>query len=222
MNVLASIVYRDCLLAMRRKSEALLVLVFFIVINSLFPLVFGSDAEFLKRIGAGALWISALLAMLLEFPRYFWNDFLDGTLEEFVLSPCFSVISVGAKIFASWLLCGLPLILVTPLIAIQYGLPSDSWLVLIGALLLGTIIFTFLGSLGASLTLGSRGAGALIAVIMLPLCVPILFFGVGATDAVLFGQDPQGYLSLLGALCLFFLLIGPWMVTYALKISLES
>ncbi len=212
---------RDLLLAARRKSEVLTALFFFIIVVSLFPLGIGPEASLLKKIAPGILWVAALLATLLGLPRLFASDHADGTLEQLVLSPSPLGLLVAGKILAHWLVCGLPLVLLAPVLGLQFDLDADTLLVLVGALLLGTPVLSLVGSIGAALTLGVRGGGVLLALLILPLYIPVLIFGAGAVEAHSSGMDAGGHLSLLAALLALASFFAPWATTAALRIALE-
>jgi heme exporter protein B len=221
MAAFRGVLRRDLRLAARRKSEPLFTLGFFVLVASLFPLGVGAEPELLRRIAPGVLWVAALLASMLALGRMLSADYEDGTLEQIVLAPVSLQLTVGAKALAHWLLSGLPLVLVSPLLALQYGLPGDVILLLALSLAIGTPALTLIGAIAASLTLGVRGAGVLIALLVLPLYVPTLVFGAGAVDAALAGLSPAGNLSLLGAMLIFTLLFAPPAAATAIRISLE-
>jgi heme exporter protein B len=212
---------RDLLLAMRRKSDALAPVFFFVVVASLFPLGIGPEPELLRRIGPGVLWVGALLATMLSLARMFASDYDDGTLEQLALSPEPFVALVAAKVAAHWLVSGLPLVAVSPVLALQYGLPADTIAVLAASLVLGTPILSLVGAIGAALTLGVRGGGLLVALLVLPLYVPALVFGAGAVDANLAGTGAAPHLSLLGACLVIAAFFAPWAIAAALRIALE-
>jgi heme exporter protein B len=212
---------RELLLALRRKGDVLNVLVFFVVVASLFPLGVGPEPNQLRAMAAGVAWIGALLAAVLSLPRLFAADYADGTLEQMLVSPAPLALVVLAKTAAHWLLTGLPLALVAPLIGLQYALPADALCVLLAALLIGTPVLSLLGAAGAALTLGVRGGGALLALLVLPLFVPVLVFGAGAVTAVLAGLNAGAHLSLLGAFLAVSSLIGPWAACAALRVALD-
>lgn len=215
------IVRRELRLALRRKGDVLNVLVFFIVVASLFPLGVGPEPNQLRAMAAGVAWIAALLAALLSLPRLFSADHADGTLEQMLVSPQPLLIVVLAKIAAHWLSTGLPLTLAAPLIGMQYDLPADALVLLVVSLLIGTPVLSLLGAAGAALTLGVRGGGALLGLLVLPLCVPVLVFGAGAVGAHLIGVNPTAHLSLLGAFLAVSSLIGPWAACAALRVALD-
>ena len=221
MTGFLTVLLRELRIALRRKGDVLNVLVFFVVIASLFPLGVGPEPNQLRAMGAGVVWIAALLAALLSLPRLFAADYADGTLEQMLVSPQPLAVIVLAKIAAHWLLTGLPLVLVAPLIGLQYGLPADAFGVLLGSLLIGTPVLSLLGAAGSALTLGVRGGGALLGLLVLPLLVPVLVFGAGAVSTTMSGLDPTAQLSLLGAFLAVSSLIGPWAACAALRVALD-
>jgi heme exporter protein B len=212
---------RDLLLALRRKSDALAPVFFFVVVASLFPLGIGPEPDLLRRIGPGVLWVGALLATMLSLARLFASDYDDGTLEQMALSPEPLVGLVAAKVTAHWLVTGLPLVVVSPVLALQYGLPADTIAVLAASLVLGTPVLSLVGAIGAALALGVRGGGLLVALLVLPLYVPALVFGAGAVDANLAGTGAEAHLSLLGACLVIAAFFAPWAIAAALRIALE-
>jgi heme exporter protein B len=217
----AGIVRRDLLLAARRKSEPLFTLGFFVLVASLFPLGLGPEPELLRRIAPGVLWVAALLAAMLSLTRMFAADHDDGTLESLALAPVPLAVSVAAKVTAHWLVSGFPLVLVSPLLALQYGLPGDVIAVLALSLLVGTPVLSLVGAIGAALTLGVRGGGVLVALLVLPLYVPALIFGAGAVDARLAGLSPAANLSLLGACLALASVFAPLAAGAGIRIALE-
>jgi heme exporter protein B len=221
MSALFAIIHRDLLLVMRRKSEVLTALFFFIVVTSLFPLGVGADAALLRKIAPGVIWVAALLATLLGLQRMFAADYVDGALEQMALSPYPMVLLMTGKILAHWLVCGLPLVILAPIIGIQFDLDASSLYVLMGTLLLGTPVLSLLGSIGADLTLGVRGGSLLMSLLILPLYVPVLIFGAGAVYANSVGLDTTGHFSLLGALLILALAFVPWVSATAVKIAIE-
>jgi heme exporter protein B len=221
MSVFHAVLRRELLIALRRKGDVLNVLVFFVVVASLFPLAVGPEPNQLRAMAAGVVWIAALLAALLSLPRLFAADYADGTLEQMLVSPQPLVLVVLAKIAAHWLSTGLPLALAAPLIGVQYDLPPASLWLLVASLLIGTPVLSLLGAAGAALTLGVRGGGALLGLLVLPLCVPVLVFGAGAVGAQLIGINPAAHLSLLGAFLAVSSLVGPWAACAALRVALD-
>lgn len=220
-NPFSAVLGRDLRIALRRKGEALNVLVFFVVVASLFPLGVGPEPNQLRAIAAGVVWIAALLAALLSLPRLFAADLADGTLEQMLVAPQPLALVVLAKIAAHWLTTGLPLAIAAPLIGLQYGLPGDALAVLLASLVIGTPVLSLLGAAGAALTLGVRGGGALLGLLVLPLFVPVLVFGAGAVTATLTGVNPSAHLSLLGAFLAVSSLVGPWAACAALRVALD-
>jgi heme exporter protein B len=221
VNAFIASIRRDLLLALRRKSEVITALFFFIIVVSLFPLGIGPEPVLLKKIAPGVLWVAALLATLLGLPRLFAADHIDGTLEQMALSPSSFGLLVAGKITAHWLLCGLPLVLLAPVLGLQFGLDAATLSVLMLALLLGTPLLSLIGAIGAALTLGVRGGGVLLALLVLPLYIPALIFGAGAVEAHSAGLDAGGHFALLGALLALAAFFAPWATTAALKIALE-
>ena len=221
LSVLWVLLRRDLTLAMRRRQDALVVLGFFIVVVSLFPLGVGPDPQLLRSMAPGVIWVAALLATMLSLERLFSDDFRDGSLEQMLLIPQPLSVLVMVKILAHWLVIGLPLVLVSPLLGMQLNLSGEEILVLMAALTLGTPILSLVGAIGAALTLGIRGGGVLISLLILPLYVPPLVLGAGAVDAVMFGSSPMAHLSLLAALAILALLLAPFAIAAALRIMLD-
>lgn len=216
------ILKRDLLLALRRRSEIFTVLFFFIVVISLFPLGVGSEDETLKNIAPGVVWIAALLASTLALDRLFSADYEDGTLEKIILAPSSLSVSVLAKIIAHWLLTGLPLVLISPLVGLFYHLPMSSIMVMMLVLLLGTPVLSMLGAIAAALTLGLRGGGVLVSLLVLPLYIPVLVYGAGAiSESMVEGVSIEPYILLLSAFSLLAIVFSPWVTATALKISID-
>ena len=212
---------RDLLLAARRRSEVLTALFFFVVVVSLFPLGIGPEPAQLRRIAPGVLWFAALLATLLGLPRMFAADHADGTLEQMALSPRSFALLMGGKVAAHWLLCGLPLVLLAPVLGLQFGLDGNTLGVLMLSLLVGTPVLSLIGAVGAALTLGVRGGGVLLALLVLPLYIPTLIFGAGAVESYGAGLGVRGHLSILGAMLAVALFFAPWATTAALRIAMD-
>lgn len=221
MKAMIAIIRRDLLLAMRRKSEVLTALFFFIIVVSLFPLGIGPESALLRKIAPGILWVAALLATMLGLARLFAPDHADGTLEQMVLSPTPLGLLVAGKIVAHWIATGLPLVLLAPVLGIQFDLDTGALGILVVALLLGTPLLSLIGAIGAALTLGVRGGGVLLSLLVLPLYVPALIFGAGAVEAHIAGLGAGGHLSLLAALLALAVFFAPWATTAALRIALE-
>jgi heme exporter protein B len=221
VSAFLAIVQRDLLLAMRRKSEVLTALFFFIIVVSLFPLGIGPEPVLLKKIAPGILWVAALLSTMLSLNRLFATDHADGTLEQLVLSPTPLGFLVTGKIAAHWMTSGLPLVLLAPVLGLQFDLDTSALGILVVALLLGTPLLSLIGAIGAALTLGVRGGGVLLSLLVLPLYIPALIFGAGAVEAHISGLGAAGHLSLLAALLALAVFFAPWATTAALRISLE-
>ena len=183
VSIFIGIIRRDLQLALRRKSDSLSALIFFAVVASLFPLGIGPETKLLMQIAPGMLWIAALLAAMLSLHKLFTEDFIDGSLDQILLSTLPLPLVVLAKTIAHWLSSGLLLALVSPILALQFNLPFDSIGVLFLSLLLGTPLLSLIGSIGAGLTLASRGGGTLLSLIILPLVAPVLIFGAGAIES---------------------------------------
>ena len=221
LEVARALVARDLRLALRRRADVATALLFFVIVASLFPLGVGPEPNQLRAMAPGVVWIAALLASVLSLPRLFASDYADGTLEQMLVSPQPLAVVVLAKTAAHWLLTGLPLALAAPLIGLQYGLPVDALGVLLASLLIGTPVLSLLGAAGAALTLGVRGGGALLGLLVLPLFVPVLVFGAGAVSALLIGINPSAHLSLLGAFLAVSSLVGPLAACAALREALD-
>jgi heme exporter protein B len=221
MATMASLAARDVRLAWRRKADTLGAAVFFVIVASLFPLGVGPEPQLLLRMGAGIVWVAALLASMLSMPRLFADDAADGTLEQLLLSATPLPLLVLAKVAAHWLVSGLLLVVVAPLLAVQYGLPGEQIGVLVLSLLLGTPVLSLVGAVGAALTVGVRGAAVLLALLVLPLVTPVLIFGAGAVEAVGAGLSPAPHLSLLAAMLALALFGAPWAAAVALRISAD-
>lgn len=221
-RVFFCILQRDLTLAMRRRTDVLTTLFFFVIVVSLFPLGVGTEKQILRTLGPGVVWVAALLASMLALERLFAADFEDGTLEQLLMTPQPLAILVLAKVAAHWLLTGLPLAIAAPLIGLQYHLPDLSLAAMMLSLLLGTPVLSLIGAIGAALTLGLRGGGILLSLLVLPLYIPVLVYGAGAVavSAVDFPAT-QPYFSLLGAFLLLALVFSPLAAATALRISVE-
>ncbi len=215
------VIRRDLLLAMRRRADVLTTLIFFVMVVSLFPLGVGPEMDMLRKMAAGVLWVAALLSSMLSLGRLFSADYLDGTLEQMMLAPQSLSMLVLGKIVAHWMVSGLPLVLMAPVLGVQFDMSAQALGVLIIGLLLGTPILSMVGAIGAALTLGLRGGGVLLSLLVLPLCIPVLIFGAGAVEAVSTGLSAVSHLSLLGALLMLALVFTPWVTAQALRISME-
>ena len=212
---------RDLRIALRSKAELGVQLMFYVIVVSLFPLASSPSREVLATLGPGVLWTAALLASLLSLPRLFSADYGDGTLEQIALSPRPLSALVSGKMAAHWLTTGLPVAVLAPILGEQYSMDFMELGILAVALLLGTPILSLLGAIGAALTLGARGGGSLLALLVLPLYVPVLIFGAGAVDAVRTGLSASPQLSLLAAGLLLALVAAPFAVAAAVRIALD-
>jgi heme exporter protein B len=221
MNAFLALVQRDVRLALRRKSEVLTALFFFVVVATLFPLGIGPEPAVLRKIAPGILWVGALLASLLSLGRLFSADCQDGTLEQMALSTPPLPVLVAAKVLAHWLLSGLPLALLAPVLALQFGLEPGAMAVLVLSLVVGTPLLSLIGAVGAALTLGVRGGEVLLSLLVLPLYIPTLIFGSGAVEAQMSGVAYAAHVSLLGAMLVLAAFFGPWMCSAALRVALE-
>ena len=220
-GLLILVIRRDMVLAMRRRADVLTTLVFFVMVVSLFPLGVGPEPDMLRKMAPGVVWVAALLASMLSLGRMFSADYLDGTLEQMMLAPQSLSLLVLGKILAHWMVSGLPLVLMAPVLGLQFDMSPQALWVLIAGLLLGTPILSMIGAVGAALTLGLRGGGVLVSLLVLPLCIPVLIFGAGAVGAVATGMSVVSHLSLLGAMLLLALVFTPWVTAQALRISME-
>ena len=219
--LLIMVARRDLVLAMRRRADVLTTLIFFVMVVSLFPLGVGPETDMLRKMAPGVLWVSALLASMLSLGRLFSADYLDGTLEQMLLAPQSLSVLVLGKMAAHWMVSGLPLVLMTPVLGLQFDMPLKAVGVLMLSLLLGTPVLSMIGAIGAALTLGLRGGGVLLSLLVLPLCIPVLIFGTGAVGAATSGMDFSSHLSLLGALLVLAAVFTPWVAAQALRISME-
>ena len=220
-GAILAVIRRDLLAALRHRADVLTTLVFFAIVASLFPLGVGPETAMLRTMGPGVVWVAALLASMLALTRLFASDYQDGTLEHLALSPHPLTLLVLGKIAAHWLVSGLPLVIVAPLLGVQFDLSADSQLVLLASLLLGTPTLGLIGAVGAALTLGVRGGGALLSLLVLPLYVPVLIFGAGAVEAAAAGLGAAAHLSLMGALLIVALIFAPWASAVAVRIAVE-
>jgi heme exporter protein B len=215
------IVWRDLTLAWRRRADILSTVFFFIIVVSLFPLGIGPETQLLRSIAPGVIWVAALLASMLSLNRLFANDHQDGTLEQLLLTPQPLFLVVLGKVLAHWIVSEVPLVLVAPLVGLQFDLETETLRILLISLLVGTPVLSLIGSVGAALTLGLRGGGVLISLLVLPLYIPALIFGSGAVEASIMGTTPAPHLSLLAAFAIVSLIFSPWATAAALRISVE-
>ena len=216
-----SMFQRDFTLALRRKADVLTSLFFFLIVVTLFPLGIGPEMNTLREIAPGVIWVAALLAAMLSLGRMFSDDHQDGTLEQILILPQPLTVLVLSKTLSHWFLSGLPLVLLSPLLGLQLGLNGESIVLLMLTLLLGTPAMSLIGAVGAALTVGVRGGGVLVSLLVLPLYIPILIFGSGAVEAANSGLGVTPHLSLLGAFLVMSLLLAPVATAAALRISLK-
>lgn len=221
LHSIRCVLARDLRLAWRRRTEYIGALMFFIMVASLFPLGMAPEPARLREIAPGVIWVAALLANMLTLPRLFADDHADGTLEQFLLASTPLPLLLAAKTAAHWLSAAVPLILIAPLIALQFDLPAHTIGTLVLALLLGTPTFSLLGAVGAAFTVGVRGAATLLALLVIPLYVPILVFGAAAVSGSLHGMPVGGHFALLGAVLVLSAFLAPWAGSAALRIALD-
>lgn len=217
MNGVLAIMSRELRLAVRQSSDSMMVIAFFVIAVVLFPFGVGPEPQMLARIGPGVIWVAALLAAMLSMERMFQADYEDGSLELLALTPVPLELTVLAKVLSHWLTTGLPLIIVSPLLAIMMNIPSEGWGILILSLALGTPTLSLIGAVGAGLILGARRGGVLLSLLVLPLFIPILIFGVGSVDMVLNGLETKAHLLLLGGIFLGSLALTPWATAAAVR-----
>lgn len=213
---------RDLLLAFRQRQDLANPLAFFVIVITLFPLGVSPEAAFLSEAGAGILWVAALLATLLGLDHLFRNDFEDGSLEQWLLLPQPTYLLVLVRVLAYWLVTGLPLVLLAPVLAVMLQIPGNLIGILCLTLLLGTPVLSLIGSIGAALTVGLRGGGVLLSLLVLPLYIPVLIFGTGTVVAAANGLPVTGYLAVLGAICALAFVLAPLAAAAALKISVSN
>lgn len=221
LNLFVAVLRRDLLLAWRARSDAMVSFGFFVIVIALFPMGVGAEPNLLREIAPGIIWVAALLSCLLALGRLFERDYADGTLEQQMLCGQPAVVWVSARILAFWMVTGLPLVLSAPVLGLWLDIHQAGVPALMLGLALGTPILSMLGAVGAALTLGLRGGGMLLALLILPLFVPVLIFGAGAVSAALSGSGATAYLLLLGAGCVTAMALTPWACAAALRIAME-
>ncbi len=222
LTIVRLVVSRDLRLAVRHWDQALQPLIFFIVVTTLFPLAISPALQQLRGISAGVVWVAAMLASLLALESLFRPDVEDGTMEQWVLSGQPLSVLLLAKTVTHWLLSGLPIVLLSPLVGTALGMPSDVWGVLAGALALGSASLSLLGGIGAALTVAVRRGSVLLALLVLPLQMPVLIFGARAVDLAMHGESVAGPLNLLAAMALLFVSLAPFAMAAAMRISVEG
>ena len=221
MNRFIEVVRRDLRLALRQGSDSVMVVTFFVLTVVLFPFGIGPEANVLERVSAGVLMVTALLASMLSLDRLFQADYEDGSLELLVLTPAPLGVVVAAKMLAHWLTTGLPLMIAAPVLAVLLHMHEDGFLTLLAAMALGTPVLSLVGGIGAALVLGARRGGVLLSLLILPLYVPVLIFGVGAIDAAVQGMSAKPHLLILAAMLAAALVLAPWASAAALRQALE-
>jgi heme exporter protein B len=213
------VIRRDLTIAMRRRADVFTTLIFFAIVVSLFPLGIGPEPNTLRLIAPGIVWVGALLASMLALEQIFSADHRDGTLEQMLLTPQPVALLVAGKVLAHWLVSGVPLVLMAPVLGLQFDLSWDALQTLILSLLLGTPTLSLIGAIGAALTLGLRSGGVLLALLVLPLYIPVLIFGAGAVEATVSGLGGQSHLSMLAAILVASLVLTPLATAAALRVA---
>ena len=216
------IIKRELQIAMRKQAEILNPLWFFLIVITLFPLVIGPDPALLSRIAPGVAWVAALLSALLSLERLFRDDYIDGSLEQLMLTSQPLVLTALAKVLAHWLLTGLPLILLSPIAALLLSLEIPIWWALVLTLLLGTPVLSCLGAIGVALTVGLRKGGVLLSLLVVPLFIPVLIFSASVLDAAGLNLPYNGQLAILGAILAGVMTLSPFAIAAALRISLDQ
>ncbi|CCN70440.1 heme exporter protein CcmB [Vibrio nigripulchritudo] len=221
ISAMVAIVRRELLIAFRRQADILNPLWFFIIVVTLFPLSIGPEPNLLARISSGIVWVAALLSALLSLERLFRDDFQDGALEQMMLMPIPLPLAIMAKVIAHWLLTGVPLILISPLLAILLSLDFNTWSAVVLTLLIGTPTLSFVGAIGVALTVGLQKGGVLLSLLVLPLYIPILIFATSAIDAAGLGVAYNGQLAILGAMLAGAATLTPFAISASLRISVN-
>lgn len=222
INVFATVLKRDLTLAYRRRQDLVNPMIFFVIVVSLFPLGVSPEKTFLQASGAGVVWVAALLATLLSLDSLFRSDYEDGSLEQLILTPQPLFLIVLAKILSHWLVTGVPLLILSPMLGVMMHLEFETIKVLMLTLLLGTPVLSLIGAIGAALTVGLKSGGVLISLLILPLYIPILIFGTGTVQAASNMLPIDGYIALMGAILALSLTLSPIAAAAALKISLSN
>ncbi|GAB6259917.1 heme exporter protein CcmB [Photobacterium sp. R1] len=215
------VIRRELLIAFRRQADVFNPLWFFIIVITLFPLGIGPEPNLLARIAPGIIWVAALLAALLSLERLFRDDFVDGSLEQMMLMPTPLPVLALAKVIAHWVLTGLPLLLISPLLAILLSLDWSTWQAVVLTLLIGTPTLSFLGAIGVALTVGLRKGGVLLSLLILPLFIPVLIFATSAIEAASLGMGYQGQLALMGAMLAGAATLAPFAIAVSLRVSVN-
>ncbi|MGC9492839.1 heme exporter protein CcmB [Vibrio genomosp. F10] len=221
ISTMNTIVRRELLIAFRRQADIFNPLWFFIIVITLFPLSIGPEPNLLARIAAGIVWVAALLSALLSLERLFRDDFQDGALEQMMLMPIPLPVVVISKVFAHWVLTGLPLIIISPLLLILLSLDYETWKAVVLTLIIGTPALSFIGAIGVALTVGLQKGGVLLSLLILPLYIPILIFATSAIDAASLGAAYNGQLAILGAMLAGSMTMTPFAISVALRVSVH-
>ena len=215
------VIRRELLIALRRKSDVLNPLWFFILVIMLFPLALGSEPQLLARMAPGIIWVAALLSSLLSLERLFRDDFMDGSLEQMMLSPTPLGLLVCAKVVAHWLLTGLPILVISPVLGVLLSLDFNTYFSVFFTLLIGTPVLSFVGAIGVALTVGLRKGGVLLSLLILPLYMPVLIFATSAIDAAGMALPYVGQLQILGAFLLGAVTLTPFAISASLRVSIN-
>jgi len=221
LALMNNIIRRELLIAYRRQADIFNPLWFFIIVITLFPLSIGPEPNLLARIAAGIVWVAALLSALLSLERLFRDDYQDGALEQMMLLPIPLPLVVMSKVIAHWLLTGLPLIIISPLLAVLLSLDFNTWLAVVLTLVVGTPTLSFIGAIGVALTVGLQKGGVLLSLLILPLYIPILIFATSAIDAASLGMAYNGQLAILGAMLMGAITLTPFAISAALRVSVN-
>jgi len=221
MRIFAHLALRDLRLSLRQGTDVAMVVSFFVITVTLFPLGVGPEPNILARIAAGVVWVTALLAVMLSLERMFQTDYEDGSVDLLLLTPAPLELTVLAKVAAHWLLTGFPLTLAAPVLAALMNMPGEGYPVLVLAMAVGTPTLSLIGAVGAALTLGARRGGVLISLLVLPLYIPVLIFAVAAVEAGITGLSARPHLLILGAMLAAALPLAPWAAAAALRHSLR-
>jgi heme exporter protein B len=220
-RLFSSIYKKDLTLAFRQRSEIINPVLFFIIVITLFPLGVGPEPNLLARMAPGIIWVAALLSTMLGLDKMFRDDYIDGTLEQMMLSPFPTSLIVFVKIAAHWTVTGLPLVIMTPMFALLLNLESEALTATLLTLLIGTPLLSLIGAIGAALTVGLQKGGVLLSLLVLPLYIPVLIFATSAIDAGAMSLDYSGQLAILGALLAGASVLAPFAVSSSLKVSVS-
>ena len=220
-SALLTVIQRDLLVAFRRRAELMNPILFYVIVVTLFPLGVSPDVEFLSKLAPGVVWVAALLAALISMESIFRQDFDDGSIEQLFLSQHPPTVLIFGKVIAHWLITGLPMLVIVPLMALLLYIPNQAIPILLITVLLGTPILSLIGAIGVALTTGLRGGGVLLGLLVLPLYIPILIFASGAVTASIDGLEVSAMLALLGAGLILALVLAPLAISASLKISMS-